>query len=113
MKFPAPEPMKCFTADKAVRPDAIEGVEKVELSSKADNDVAGPIQKKFLPVHGQPPSLLGSIPSALKDAEPLVSASEGTLIASTSRSSALLLALMLVSLKGPYTDQIKNDIWCI
>ena len=71
----------------------------MEPPSKADNDVAGPIQKKFLPVHDRPPSLLGSIPSALKDAEPLVSASEGTLIASTSRSSALLLALMLVSLR--------------
>ena len=71
----------------------------MEPSSKADNDVAGTIQKKFLPVHGRPPSLLGFIPSALKDAEPLVSASRGTLIASTSRSSALLLALMLVSLR--------------
>ena len=99
MKFPAPEPMKCFTADRALRPDATKDVENVEPPSKADNDVAGPIQKKFLPAHGRPPSLLGSIPSALKDAEPLVSASRGTLIASTSWSSALLLVLMLISLR--------------
>ena len=38
---------------------------------------------KFLPVRGRPPTLLGLIPLAIKDAKPLVLASRGTFIAST------------------------------
>ena len=107
MKFPVQKPMRYFTADKAARPDTTRDVKNAEPSSEAAiNDDAGSIYEtmqkaalKFVPVPGRPPSLLGLIPSALKDAGPLVSASRGTLIASTSWSSALLLALMLVSLR--------------
>ena len=102
MKFQAPEQVNCFIDEQAVCTDATKGEEKVKLSSKANIDGAGSLQNavlKFLPVHGRPPSLLRSVPYALKDAEPLVSASRGTLIASTSWSSALLLVLMLISLR--------------
>ena len=91
IKYPVLETLKCLTDDQAVRLDATEGV-------KVNDKIQKPVLK-FIPVHGRPPSLLGSIPSAIKDAEPLVSASRGTLIASTSWSSALLLVLMLISLR--------------
>ena len=89
IKYPVLKPLKCLIDDQAVRPDATEGVKVYEEMQKP--------ALTFIPVHGRPPSLLGSIPSAIKDAEPLVAASRGTLIASTSWSSALLLVLMLVS----------------
>ena len=103
---PVLKPLKCFTADQAACLDATDGVENVELFSKVSNDGDASIHEdmqtsalNFLPVHCRPPSLLGFIPSALKDAEPLVSASEGNLPGSTSRTSSVLFVLMLVSLR--------------
>ena len=65
---------------------------------------------KFLPVRGRPPSLLGLIPLAIKDAKPLVLASRGTFIASTSRSSALLSLFNATQFRVPKRDVMPTEV---
>ena len=80
------------------------------------NDVGSICEKiqkaalKFLPVRGRPPSLLGIIPLAIKDAKPLVLASRGTFIASTSRSSALLTLFNATQFRVPRGDVMPAEV---